>query len=43
VLEDQLFKGLALCAPYVKAIGMARGPLAAAMVEKTIGEAIDSA
>ena len=42
VLEDQLFKGLALCAPHVKAIGMARGPLAAVMVGKTIGEAIQS-
>ena len=42
VLEDQVFKGLALCSPYVKAIGMARAPLAAAMVGKTIGEAIDS-
>jgi len=41
VLEDQIFKGLALCAPYVKAIGMARAPLAAVMVGKTIGEAID--
>lgn len=41
VLEDQLFKGLALCAPYVKAIGMARGPIAAVMVGKTIGQAID--
>lgn len=37
VLEDQLFKGLALGAPYVKAIGMARGPLCAAMVGKTVG------
>ncbi|MGB2798363.1 MAG: FMN-binding glutamate synthase family protein [Dehalococcoidia bacterium] len=42
VLEDQLFKGLALCAPYVKAIGMARAPLAAVMVGKTIGESIES-
>jgi hypothetical protein len=42
VLEDQVFKGLALCSPYIKAIGMARSPLAAAMVGKTIGEAIDS-
>lgn len=42
VLEDQIFKGLALCAPYVKAIGMARGPLAAAMVGKTLGESITS-
>jgi len=42
VLEDQIFKGLALGSPYVKAIGMARGPLAAVMVGKTIGGAIDS-
>ncbi len=42
VLEDQIFKGLALGAPYVNAIGMARSPLAAAMVGKTIGEAIKS-
>jgi hypothetical protein len=42
ILEDQIFKGLALGAPYVNAIGMARGPLAAAMVGKTIGEAIKS-
>ncbi len=41
VLEDQIFKGLALCAPYAKAIGMARAPLAAAMVGKTIGESLD--
>lgn len=40
VLEDQIFKGLALGAPYVNAIGMARSPLAAVMVGKTIGEAI---
>ena len=42
ILEDQLFKGFALAAPHTKAIGMARSPLAAAMVGKTIGEAIDS-
>ena len=42
VLEDQIFKGLALGAPYVKAIGMARGPLAAVMVGKTIGEALET-
>jgi glutamate synthase domain-containing protein 2 len=42
VLEDQLFKGLALCAPYCKAITMARGPLAAVMVGKTIGKTIDN-
>ncbi|MBI2893954.1 MAG: FMN-binding glutamate synthase family protein [Deltaproteobacteria bacterium] len=35
--EDQIFKGLALGAPYVKLIGMARGPIASAMVGKTIG------
>jgi len=39
--EDQIFKALALGAPYVKAIGMARAPLAAAMVGKTIGKRID--
>jgi len=36
--EDQIFKGLALGAPYVKAISMARAPMAAAMVGKTIGK-----
>ena len=40
--EDQIFKAIALGAPYVKAIGMARGPLAAVMVGKTIGKRIDS-
>jgi glutamate synthase domain-containing protein 2 len=39
--EDQIFKGLALGAPFVKLVGMARAPLAAAMVGKTIGRAID--
>jgi len=38
--EDQIFKALALGAPYVKAVGMARSPLAAAMVGKTIGNRI---
>jgi len=38
VFEDQVFKGLALGAPYVKYITMARSPLAAAMVGKTIGK-----
>lgn len=38
--EDQIFKGLALGAPYVKLVGMARSPIAAAMVGKTIGRAI---
>jgi glutamate synthase domain-containing protein 2 len=39
--EDQIFKALALGAPYVKMVGMARGPIAAAMVGKTIGRSID--
>ena len=38
--EDQIFKALAMGAPYVKAVGMARSPLAAAMVGKTIGKRI---
>jgi glutamate synthase domain-containing protein 2 len=38
--EDHIFKGLAMGAPYVKLVGMARGPIAAAMVGKTIGRAI---
>jgi glutamate synthase domain-containing protein 2 len=40
--EDQIFKGLALGAPYVKLVGMARAPIAAAMVGKTIGKSIDA-
>jgi glutamate synthase domain-containing protein 2 len=40
-LEDQVFKGLALGAPFVKLVGMARAPIAAAMVGKTIGRAIE--
>ena len=40
--EDQIFKGLALGAPYVKLVGMARSPIAAAMVGKTIGRTIDT-
>jgi len=39
--EDQILKGLALGAPYFKLIGMARAPLAAAMVGKTIGKKIN--
>jgi glutamate synthase domain-containing protein 2 len=38
--EDTMFKGLAMGAPFVKLIGMARGPIAAAMVGKTIGRTI---
>ncbi len=41
VFEDQIFKGLALGAPFVKLVGMARAPIAAAMVGKTIGRAMD--
>ena len=41
--EDQIFKTLALGAPYFKAVGMARSPLAAAMVGKTIGKRIEEA
>src|SRR5512136_2122748 len=40
--EDLIFKGLALGAPYVRLIGMARAPVAAAMVGKTIGRAIEA-
>lgn len=39
-LEDQVFKGLALGAPYVKAVGMARSALTAVMVGKTVSELI---
>ncbi len=38
--EDQIYKALALGAPYFKAVGMARGPMAATMVGKTIGKRI---
>ena len=41
-MEDQILKGLALGAPYFKIVGMARAPLAAAMVGKTIGKKIES-
>jgi glutamate synthase domain-containing protein 2 len=40
--EDQIFKGLALGAPFVKMVGMARAPIAAAMVGKTIGLSIEA-
>ncbi|MBA3043581.1 FMN-binding glutamate synthase family protein, partial [archaeon] len=39
--EDQILKGLALGAPYFKLVGMARAPLAAAMVGKTIGKKVN--
>ena len=40
--EDQIFKALSMGAPYVKMVGMARAPIAAAMVGKTIGQTIDA-
>jgi len=39
--EDQIFKAFALCAPHVRAVGMARAPLAAVMVAKTLGRALE--
>lgn len=39
-MEDQIFKALALGAPYVKAVGMSRAPLTAAMVGKNVGKMI---
>lgn len=39
--EDQIIKGLALGAPYTKLIGMARSPIAAVMVGKTLGRKIE--
>ncbi len=41
-MEDQIYKGLALGAPYFGLIGMARAPLAAVMVGKTIGKSLAS-
>lgn len=38
--EDHIFKALALSAPHVTAVGMARAPLAAVMVGKNVGEVI---
>jgi len=40
--EDQIYKGLAMGAPFVKLVGMARSPLAAVMVGKTIGRTIEA-
>ena len=40
-LEDHVFKALALGAPYVKVVGMARAPMTAAMVGRTIGLMIE--
>jgi glutamate synthase domain-containing protein 2 len=41
VFEDQIFKGLAMGAPFVRLVGMARAPIAATMVGKTIGRRIE--
>jgi len=41
VLEDHIFKAIALGAPYVKAICMGRATLAAAMVGKTHGQLLE--
>lgn len=41
VLEDQIFKAIALGAPYVKAVCMGRSTLTAAMVGKTQGKLIE--
>jgi glutamate synthase domain-containing protein 2 len=41
ILEDQMFKGIAMGAPYFKLLGMARGPLAAAMVGKNLGKRME--
>lgn len=40
--EDGIFKALAMGSPFVKLVGMARAPIAAAMVGKTIGRAIEN-
>jgi glutamate synthase domain-containing protein 2 len=40
-LEDHIVKALAMGAPYFKLVGMARSPIAAAMVGKTIGKLIE--
>jgi glutamate synthase domain-containing protein 2 len=40
--EDGIFKALSMGSPFVKLIGMARGPIAATMVGKSIGRAIDN-
>ncbi|MCR3922949.1 MAG: FMN-binding glutamate synthase family protein [Firmicutes bacterium] len=41
-LEDNIFKGFALGAPYINAIGMARSPLTAVMVGQTLCDACDT-
>lgn len=41
-LEDQVYKGLALGAPYIGLVGIGRAAMAAAMVGKRIGEALQA-
>lgn len=40
-MEDQVFKGLALGAPYIGLVGMGRAAMAAAMAGKQVGELIN--
>jgi hypothetical protein len=39
-LEDHIFKGIALAAPYIKAICLGRASMTAAMVGNTVGEMV---
>ena len=41
-LEDHIFKGLAMGAPYFKLVGMSRSPITACMVGKTIAGKLDN-
>ncbi len=41
-MEDHVFKGLALGAPYISLVGIGRAAMAAAMVGKQVGDAIAS-
>ena len=41
-LEDHVFKGLALGAPYIQFVALGRAAMAAAMVGKQVGELIES-
>lgn len=40
VMEDQIFKGLALGAPYISLVGIGRASMAAAMVGRQVGDLI---
>ncbi len=41
-MEDQVYKALALGAPYVKAVGLCRSSMAAAMSAKKVGELLEA-